>query len=75
MTSENAPNVTDALAPAKGKVIGGFAGQPQIQLIDLAVVALRARRPDLKRAHFVVEAAVKEAKAVLKKQRETDAAA
>jgi uncharacterized protein (DUF1778 family) len=59
----------------KPRVIGGLAEPDEIELIDRAVLALRRERPSVKRGHFVVEAAVEKARAVLHIQRAGDVAA
>jgi uncharacterized protein (DUF1778 family) len=59
----------------KPRVIGGLAEPDEIELIDRAVLALRRERPSVKRGHFVVEAAIEKARAILRIQRAGDRAA
>jgi uncharacterized protein (DUF1778 family) len=74
-TTSETDNMGQATVSDKKKVIGGLADADQRELIDRAVLVLRRDKPSLKRGHFVVEAAVEKARAVLKIQRAGDVAA
>lgn len=47
--------------------IGGRVHPDDLYLLDRVVLKLRRQRPDLKRADFLIEAAIEKARTILKK--------